>query len=123
MQKSIRNYIGVIKYLPVVILIAVALFVGRWTAPDHSKELEKKFEAERKVYQDRISDLKVALINKDKAGQAIREKMYSDSVKTVSALRANKEAYNRLKNKYNEINLSRANSHDLDSIISVLFPD
>jgi hypothetical protein len=103
------------KYLPYIFACSL-FFVGRFSAPDKSKELERKYELERKTLRDQIKDLEVAMVDKDKAGEAIREKMYSDSLKTASVLKSNNEAYLVLLKKYEKINYSRASTSELDSL-------
>lgn len=115
-MKKLSNYI---PYL----LAGVLFFAGRWTAPKPDTELMQKYEEERKYHLSQIDSLKGKAGDLVKAGEAIKEKMYSDSLKFSSDLRANKEAYLKLKKKYNEINLSRANAQSLDSIVSRLYPD
>lgn len=110
------------NYIPFV-LAGVLFFAGRWTAPKPDNELMEKYEAERKHHLSQIDSLKGKAGDLVKAGEAIREKMYSDSLKFSSDLLANKEAYLKLKKKYNEINLSRADAQLLDSLISSLYPD
>jgi len=105
------------------ILAAALFFAGRWTSSDNSSELERKYALERKYHLNEIEKLKAAIDDRDKVGQQIVKKMYEDSVKAAIDLRANKEAYGKLKKKYNEINLNRASSVQLDSVLSVLYPD
>jgi hypothetical protein len=107
-------------FLP-YILAGGLFFAGRWTGPDNSKELTRKYELERKYHLNEISKLNAALVDRDSLGLRIMRKMHEDSLKTAIDLRANKEAYGRLKKKYNEINLNRASSAQLDSLVEVLF--
>lgn len=81
----------------------------------------QKYESERKYHLSQIDSLKGKTIDLVKAGEEIQEKMKSDSLEFAKALRVNKQAYLKLKKKYNEINLSRADAHSLDSLVSVLY--
>lgn len=108
------------NYIPFV-LAGVLFFAGRWTSPKPDKELMQKYESERKYHLSQIDSLEGKAYDLLQAGLAIREKMYSDSLKFSSDLQVNKQAYLKLKKRYNEINLSRADAHDLDSIVSFLY--
>jgi len=110
------------KYIP-YILAAVLFFAGRWTSPKPDKELMQKYESERTYHLSQIDSLKGKADDLADTGAAILEKMYSDRLKYENALQANKEAYLKLKKKYNEINLNRADAQLLDSLISSLYPD
>ena len=110
-------------WLTVVVLFAALSLVGRWTAPKPDKDLLQKYETERKFHLLRIEDLNGKLADRDKVGFIIREKMKEDSLIFSEQLQANNKAYLRLKKKYNEINLHRANAHTLDSLVSRLYPD
>lgn len=112
----------VVKYGPWVLCVAL-FFVGRISSPKPDKELIRKYEMEREFHRLQITTLNAKLADRDKSGLAILEKMKSDSLKSADALRANKEAYLTLKKRYNEINLNRADSHLLDSLVSRLYPD
>lgn len=110
------------QYLPYILAVAL-FFAGRWTGQKPDTELMEKYESERIFHMEQIKALKGKGDSLVKAGEAIREKMYSDSLKFSSDLQANKEAYLKLKKKYNEINLSRADAHLLDSLVSSLYAD
>ena len=110
------------NYLP-YILAAVLFFAGRWTAPQPDKGLLKRYEVERKYHIDQISKLNARADDLAKAGLRLSEKMKSDSLKFSIALKANNEAYLKLKKKYNEINLNRADAHTLDSVVLSLYPN
>lgn len=108
------------KYLPY--FLAAALFLaGRWMAPD-GKDLIQKYEVERNYHLSEIKKLNARADDLAKAGLKLAEKMKADSLKTAHALKANNEAYLKLKKKYNEINLNRADAHTLDSLVSGLYP-
>lgn len=113
------------KYFPYLLCIAFFLLGQFLGTQDKSGEelLKRKFEQEQQWDRDSIS----ALLNKITALSAesatIRERMVQDSLKYSDALERNQRAYLALKRKYDEINLSRATVHDLDSIVSVLFPN
>jgi hypothetical protein len=108
------------KYLP-YILAGVLFFAGRFTAPQPDKELLRKYEVERNYHLKQIDKLNAQADDLAKAGLMIAEKMKEDSLKYSIALKANNEAYLKLKRKYNEINLSRSNAQSLDSLVSVLY--
>jgi hypothetical protein len=110
------------SFIPYILAVAL-FFAGRWTGPKPDTELLKKYETERIFHVEQIKALKAKADDLAGAGKAIREKMYSDSLKFSSDLRANKEAYLKLKKKYNEINLIRANAQSLDSLVSSLYPN
>ena len=110
------------QYFP-ILLILLAFFSGRWTKDDNSKELEEKYEQERKVDRDSIRELQRRAALKVVEFDHFKKQMKSDSAFYAGKLEANQRAYNSLKRKYNEINLNRATSAQLDSIVSVLFPD
>src|SRR5688500_15304389 len=96
------------KYMPLAILALIIFFAGRWTKDDNSKELKEKYEQERQVDRDRISGLVEKLTAKDAESRTINEERIQDSLRFSDALERNQTAYNRLKRKYNEINLNRA---------------
>jgi hypothetical protein len=103
-----------------VFAAAAAFAAGFFYRPEPKPDYDKK---EREVHLEMIkrnSD-RIARLSLDSL--TIRQKMYSDSLKFSGALKANNEAYLKLKKKYNEINLSRANAHTLDSLVSSLYPD
>lgn len=111
----------VLKYAPWILCLALFL-IGRLTAPSSDGEnlaREKEREALYQMLEQKQGRLDV--LRKDSL--AIREKMSVDSLNFSIALKANNEAYIKLKKKYNEINLSRANAHTLDSLISGLYPE
>jgi hypothetical protein len=78
-------------------------------------------EKERAVHLEMIrrNSERIARLSLDSL--TIRQKMYSDSLKYSGLLKANNEAYLKLKKKYNEINLSKASVHDLDSLVAALY--
>jgi hypothetical protein len=86
---------------------------------------------DKSVYEERERDVHLEMIRRNSErierlsldSLTIRQKMYSDSLKYSGLLKANNEAYLKLKKKYNEINLSRADAHTLDSLVSGLYPD
>lgn len=108
-MKKLSNYI---PYL----LIVVAVFVGRWTAPDKTTELEKKFALERKYHEHVIDSLEGGLVDKDKAIATIRDQRYKDSLKTSVELRARDRAILKQQKENEKINLSRASATKLDSL-------
>jgi gas vesicle protein len=110
------------KLLPYLLIIA-AFFAGLFSAPDRSKELEKKFEQEREVILEAIGQKDRQIIEMAAESREIRERMVQDSLRFAGALEANKRAYTALKKRYNEINLNRADAAQLDSILSRLYPD
>ena len=111
-----------IKFWP-VILAALLFFVGRCTAPKPDKELRAKYEQERDAIMEVIGQKDAKIIQMAAESREIRKQMTSDSLKFSVELGANKRAYTALKKKYNEINYTRYTAHDLDSVLSVLFPD
>lgn len=112
----------ILKYWP-ILLILFAFIAGRFSSPDVSKELQIKFEQERQRDREAISGLLKKITALSSESRTIREQMTLDSLKYSDALERNKQAYQSLKKKYYEINLSRANAHDLDSLVSRLYPD
>lgn len=112
------------KYIP-YILILVAFFAGQLSGSNKhaEKELKAKFEQERQRDRAKINELLAKLAIKEGQERTIREKMKEDSIASAAALARNKQEYNRLKKRYNEINLSRATSNQLDSLVEVLFSD
>lgn len=112
-----------LKYLPYLIVAVAAFFVARLTTPDRDKEIIKRFEEDRKAFRDSIKLRDAKIIDLAKAGSTIKEKMYTDSLKNVEALRAKNEAYSKLKVQYEKINFRRASSFELDSAINRLYPE
>ena len=108
------------KFWP-FILCALLFWAGRLTAPDNSKALEAKYEAERKQDRKAISDLMAKDALKSAEFDRVRDQLRKDSLNFSVQLQANKRAYSALKKRYNEINLNRADSHLLDSIIMKLY--
>lgn len=108
------------KYLP-YILCVVLFFAGRLSSPDRSKEVEKKYKEEQEIIlkAKALGDVKIADLIK--AQERVERERVQDSLRFASALEANQRAYNALKRKYNEINLSRATVRQLDSAVSVLY--
>jgi hypothetical protein len=88
-------------------------------------------KADKSVYDEKERAVHLEMIRRNSErierlsldSLTIRQKMYSDSLKYSGLLKANNEAYLKLKKKYNEINLSRADAHTLDSLVSGLYPD
>jgi hypothetical protein len=103
------------KYLP-YILAGVLFFAGRFTAPQPDKELLRKYEVERNYHLQQIDKLNAQADDLAKAGLMIAEKMKEDSLKYSIALKANNEAYRKLKKEYESINYSRASAAELDSV-------
>lgn len=108
-MKKLSNYI---PYL----LIVVAAFTGRWTAPKPDKELMQKYESERKYHLQQIQDKEAKIIDLTRAGETIVKKMKADSLEAASALQANNRAFLKLKKEHEKINLSRASAAELDSV-------
>ena len=106
-------------YLPY--LLAVGLFfAGRFTSPDNSKELTRKYELERKTLQLLIEQKEAKISDLSGAGLTIHKKMQEDSLKYSVSIKANNAAYLSLKKKYESINYSRASASELDSVRAVL---
>jgi hypothetical protein len=96
------------KFLP-YILAGALFFVGRFTSPDKSKELEKVLEKERKEHQDQIS---------------VKEGKINDLVKAVATIRTLRHQ-DSLKTSVEKINLSRSSAAELDSLragVLALYP-
>jgi hypothetical protein len=110
---------NLLKYLP-YILIVVAVFVGRWTAPQPDKDLLKRYEVERKYHIDQISKLNAQADDLAKAGLMIAEKRQEDSLKTAIILRAKDSAFIKLKKENEKITLSRASVAELDSARAIV---
>jgi hypothetical protein len=110
----------VLKYSPFVLAIAL-FFVGRYSAPVQDRDLIRKFELERKTLKEDIQAKEAQINDLTNAGLTIAKRMKEDSLKTYVQLQANKRAFLELKRKYNEINLSSADSHVLDSLVSSLY--
>jgi hypothetical protein len=102
-------------FAAIVAVVVTALFKREPSTEYDKKEREVHLEMIKRN-SDRIARLSLDSLT-------IRQKMYSDSLKFSEALKANNEAYLKLKKKYNEINLSRADAHTLDSLVSGLYPD
>jgi hypothetical protein len=112
---------SLLKYLP-YLLAAALFFVGRWTGPDVDNSLLKKYEVERKYHLDEINKRNEQISHLSKQWFKLRQYMIEDSIRYANELKANNEAYLKLKKKYNEINLNRATVHQLDSIVAKLYP-
>lgn len=111
----------ILKYLPYLLIIA-AFISGRFSAPDNSKEIVKKYEDERDVIFKAIQSKDVVIIGLKAQGDKVDKERKRDSLNFSVQLQANKRAYLSLKKKYNEINLNRASVHELDSIVTGLYP-
>jgi hypothetical protein len=109
-----------ILYIFSVLMATGIFFVGRWTAPDGSKEIQKKYELERKYHINEITKLNAALEDRDKIGQQIIKRMYDDSVKAANELRSKDRVILKQKRENEKINLSRSSVAELDSIRAVI---
>lgn len=118
-MKKMKKYLN---YLPYV-LAGILFFAGRCSMPAADKDLIKKYELERKTLLEDVKVREARIIDRDKEAATIVQKMKEDHARDSVALKANNEAYLKLKRKYNEINLSRADAHVLDSLVSGLYPD
>lgn len=110
------------KYWPLLAIIA-AFFCGQFSGGKPEKELIQKFEQERERDRAAISNLLKEITHLNAESQTIREQMVQDSIRFTGALERNQRAYTALKRKYYEIDLRRANSSTLDSIVSRLYPE
>lgn len=110
------------KFIPYILLALIIFLAGRWTKEDNSKELEAKYKAERKLILDVLGKKQIEVARLQADSEAIRKEMVQDSLRFAGALERNQTAYNRLKKKYNEINLHRADAQSLDSLVSRLYP-
>lgn len=106
--------------LPGCLLIA-GLAAGRWTAPDNSKDMEKKFEAERKVFFDRIGQKEAEIQAIDKAAEARTARWEKDSIQLSDALQVQKRATRALRKENEKINYNTADNPAMDSIDLILF--
>ena len=113
---KIKQYI-----LPLIILAAIFL-AGRFTASDNSDELQENWKQERKLLMEGIIKKQTDLTRLQADSIAVRKQMTLDSLRFSRALEVNQRAYTALKRKYNEINLNRASVHELDSLITKLYP-
>lgn len=111
------------KYIPYILLAIIIFLAGRWTKEDNSKELEARYKAERKLILDVLGKKQIEVANLDLKAQKVEKRRVRDSLYFAGKLEANQRAYLALKKKYNEINLSRADAHVLDSLVSGLYPD
>jgi hypothetical protein len=98
-------------------IIAVAV-AGLYSGKDDTSVYDEK---EREVHLEMIRRNSERIERLSLDSLTIRQKMYSDSLKYSGLLKANNEAYLKLKKKYNEINLSKASVHDLDSVVAALY--
>ena len=114
------------KYIPyaIALLILAAFIAGRMSGGnnDAEKELLNQWEKEREAYHQAIGQKDAQIVRLNQAQEAINQRRVSDSIRFAGALERNQMAYNRLKKKYNEINLNRATVHQLDSVVSALYP-
>lgn len=117
-MKNIKLYLSL-----ALILTAFAAGLLSGNSRDAEKELEAKYKEERKLILDQLQKKQVEIWHLNEAQKAIERRRVSDSIRFAGALERNQRAYNALKKKYNEINLSRASHAQLDSIIFVLFPN
>jgi FtsZ-interacting cell division protein ZipA len=106
-------------FLPYILAVAL-FFAGRWSSPDDTKELEEKFEQERRGFRNQITNLNLSLIDKDKGLKEIREKRHQDRVRDSIELRAKDRVILKQQKENEKINLSRATSEQLDSIRAII---
>lgn len=111
------------KYIPHIAIALIIFFAGRFSKDDDSKELEALRKKERTMFQQQIIKKQVEIQGLIKAQQEIERQRIEDSIRFAGALERNQIAYNRLKKKYNEINLNRADAHTLDSLLFSLYPN
>lgn len=111
------------KYIPHLIILLIIFFAGRWSKDNNSPELEAKFKQERKLILDQLQKKQIKVSELENRMREIDSHRVQDSLFYADRLSENQTAYNRLKKKYNEINLNRATHSDLDSLIGVLFPN
>jgi Skp family chaperone for outer membrane proteins len=112
------------KFLP-YILAGALFFVGRFTSPDKSKELEKVLEKERKEHQDQISVKEGKINDLVKAVATIRTLRHQDSLKTSVELQAKDRVILKQQKENEKINLSRSSAAELDSLragVLALYP-
>jgi seryl-tRNA synthetase len=109
------------KYLPYI--IGAAMFLLGWLIAPGDKVDVSQYERERETYQKRIEELKALRAAQDSVSAAIRKKMKQDSAAYADALKRKDLRIADLTKRINEIDLSRATSAELDSIIARLYPD
>ena len=117
-MKNLKTYL---LLAGIILAFILGLFSG--SGKDAERELQERYKAERKLILDQITKKQVEIYKLNQAQKAIEARRVQDSLQFAGALERNQTAYNRLKKKYNEINLNRADAHLLDSIVSELFPD
>jgi hypothetical protein len=115
---------GMKYYIPLA-LLAIGIIIGFYLGGNKEAEqqLIKKLEAERKVFFEAISQKDAQIVEMAEQSREIRDQMERDSAKFAHTLNLNEQAYLSLKKKYYEINLRRANSFTLDSIVSRLYSE
>jgi septal ring factor EnvC (AmiA/AmiB activator) len=110
------------KYWTLIAIVA-ALLLGMFIAPRSDKDLKRQFEKKIKTHEAEITRLKQDRRRLDKDRATILAKAYQDSVKLSNDLAASNARISQLKRRIHEIDLSRANSGTLDSLVISLYPD
>src|SRR5690606_41683715 len=109
------------QYLPYI--LAVIMFALGWLISPGDKVDHKGYEEERQGYESQIRDLNRRIASQDSLSRAILERMTQDSIQYADALKRKDLRIAGLTKRINEIDLSRATSAELDSIIARLYPD
>lgn len=104
----------VLKFAPWILSIALFL-IGRLTAPSADVDV-KAWEKERESLYQLLAADQAKLDAKDSHIRTIETKMYLDSVESAAALKANNEAFLKLKRENEKLNFSRATTAELDSL-------
>lgn len=114
--------IAIKKYLP-YILLAAGVLIGIFLSGGGGKDAERMAGKKIKQHETEIARLKQERKQLDKDRATIRAKAYKDSVAFSIELQARNKRILKLNRRIHEINLSRASGPELDSIITVLFPN
>ncbi len=88
-----------------------------------SFENEKRHAIEKRVLRNEIKFWERHSAESGKLGIELRKKQYNDSVKYSVLLIAKDKQIKTLQKRINEINTSRFTSRQLDSLVSILYPD
>lgn len=106
-----------------IIAIVVAFLIGMFLSGGGGKDAERIAEKKIKQHETEIAQLNKKLKQSDKDRATIEAKAYQDSVKLSSDLAASNARILKYQKHVNAINLSRANTGTLDSLVSSLYPE